>query len=541
MEAHTVPYKEFLELLDNGEIEEIRINFEASAFSFFKVGDEETKYYTDNPKYDELKKDLLNYDVKIVEKSTVNIERLISSVFNIGLIVIVLSVLTKQMGGMSDVGREAEKVDVRLTDVAGLTEVKEDVQTIIDFVKNPKKYAEAGAKLPSGILFCGPPGTGKTLLAKAIAGEAGVNFISLSGSDFSNKYMGVAGERIRKLFAKAREKAPCIVFIDELDAVGCKRNSQQHPEDRNTLNALLAEMDGFAGKDGVFVIAATNRVEDLDEALVRPGRFDSIFTIPLPSTTSDRMAVVQIHAREKHFSKDVDLHSFAKQMMGCSPATIATILNEAAIIAARDNRVDISTADLDAAYLKKILKGHVTENADRDEKDIRLIAWHEAGHALVGALHGQMPSKVTVAPSTSGAGGFTVFAPSKLGMYSKKELEAHVRMLYAGRAAEELLAGSESITNGAANDIAQATKLLGAMVSEYGMGSANNDSVLLNFSEVPNSSQYVANTMQTLSKQYYSEALQILKENKEKLEQIASALIDKETLNETDIREIISE
>lgn len=539
VEAHTVPYKEFLELLDNEEIEEIRINFEASSFSFFKVGDEDTKYYTDNPKYDELKRDLLNYDVKIVEKGNFNIEGIISSCFSIIMLLIVLSVLAKQMNGMSDIGKDAEKVEIRLSDVAGLTEVKEDVQTIIDFLKSPKKYADAGAKLPSGILFCGPPGTGKTLLAKAIAGEAGVNFISLSGSDFSNKYIGVAGDRVRKLFAKAREKAPCIVFIDELDAVGGKRNGQQHPEERNTLNALLAEMDGFAGKDGVFVIAATNRVEDLDEALVRPGRFDNIFTIPLPTTTSDRMAVVQIHAKDKHFSDDVDLQSFAKQMMGCSPAAIATIINEAAIIAARDNRAAISNADLDAAYLKKILKGHVTQNPDRDEADLRLVAWHEAGHALMGILHGQTPSKITIAPSTSGAGGFTVFAPSKLGMYTKKDLENNIRMLYAGRAAEELLVGSESITNGAANDITQATKLLHAMVSEYGMGGKGNDAILLDFSAMPNGNQYVSTTMQSLSRQYYSEAVQMLKENREKLEVLASALLEKETLNEVAIQTIL--
>ena len=430
---------------------------------------------------------------------------------------------------------------VTFNDVAGLKEVKEDLMGVVDFLKNPKKYKDAGAKPIKGVLFNGPPGTGKTLLGRAIAGEADVNFISVSGSDFSNKFVGVGGDRVRKLFSEARKQKPCIIFIDEIDAVGGSREGGMHSESRNTLNALLTEMDGFDTGDGILVIAATNRLEDLDSALVRPGRFDNIFAVPLPSTTEERREIIDVYARGKKFDETVDFEVLAKQMIGNSPADIEAVMNEASIIAAREHNGIVSKADIDEAYLKKILKGHVKRDSERDMEQIRLVAYHEAGHALVGTLTGQEATKVTILPSTSGAGGFTIFSPSKMGLYSKKELENRVLALYAGRAAEELLVGAENVTTGASNDIERATSIINHIVGKYGMYDSANKPTLLDYDQVPGGKEIVTSAMNSLAMDLYEKTRKILTDNKDKLDRMAEELIKKETLSETEILEIVKD
>jgi cell division protease FtsH len=403
-----------------------------------------------------------------------------------------------------------------------------------------KAFAMATDGAPVSLIK-GPPGTGKTLLAKAIAGEAGVNFISVVGSDFSNKFVGVGGDRVRALFKKAREKAPCILFIDEIDALGGSRDGlQTHSEDRNTLNALLAEMDGFNTKEKIFVIGATNRLEDLDPALIRPGRFDNIFAVPLPITTEERREIVNVYAKGKKFDETVDLDALAKQMIGNSPADIEAVMNEAAIIAAREHDGYISRDDLDEAYLKKILKGHVKENKDRDQEQLKIVAWHEAGHTLIGALTNQEVAKVTIMPSTSGAGGFTIFNPTKMGLYSKEELINRVLSLYAGRAAEELLLGPEKITTGASNDIERATDVIYQLVAKYGMcRGEGKKATLLDYSRVPGSDNVVQKDMSDLAEKFYAQTLQMLEENIDRLEKLATELLRKETLSEAEILDIV--
>ncbi|MEE0929972.1 MAG: ATP-dependent metallopeptidase FtsH/Yme1/Tma family protein [Acutalibacteraceae bacterium] len=539
VEDYTVTYEEFQNMIKNGKVEEVTIDLNAETFTF-KVEDKEHSYQTTNPRYDDFKKDLLEQGVEVKEKKDFNYSILTSMLTPLVIFGAMMIFMNKQMGGNDKVGYQYDKSNkVTFKDVAGLKEVKEDLIVVTDFLANPDKYIKAGAKLPKGVLLYGPPGTGKTLLARAVAGEANANFISVSGSDFANKFVGAGGDRVRNLFKEARKQKPCIIFIDEIDAVGGSRSGGMHSENRNTLNALLTEMDGFNTGDGIIVIAATNRLEDLDDALVRPGRFDNIFAVPLPSTMEERKEVIDVYARGKKFDESVDLDMLAKQMIGTSPADIEVVLNEASIIAARTHKGIISKEDLDEAYLKKILKGHVKSNEDRDEEQLRLVAWHEAGHTIVGTLLGQEATKVTILPSSSGAGGFTIFSPSKLGMYSREELENRVCSLYAGRAAEELLVGRNRITTGASNDIERATAIINQIVAKYGMCEGNGEPTVLDYSQVPGSDKVVMEKMNELADKYYAKTLHMLEANSDKLEKMADELLKKETLSESEILEIV--
>lgn len=530
------PYDEFYTLVESGKVEEIKIDYNDDSFVFTVEGDE-TVYRTDNPRYSEFKKDMLESGVVVNEENSIDITGFIEPVMFVLIFGGFFYAMYKSMGNNEKIGVAYDKGrKVTFKDVAGLREVKEDLRGVTDFLANPKKYEKAGAKLPKGVLLYGPPGTGKTLIARAVAGEANANFVSVSGSDFSNKFVGVGGDRVRKLFEEARKKKPCIIFIDEIDAVGGTRDGM-HNENRNTLNALLTEMDGFSTGDGILVIAATNRLEDLDAALVRPGRFDNIFAVPLPITTDERREVIDVYTRGKKFDETVDFDMLAKQMIGNSPADIEAVMNEASIIAARTHNGVVSKEDLDAAYLKKILKGHVRNNDGRDKDQLKITAWHEAGHALVGTLLGQEVTKVTILPSSSGAGGFTIFNPSKLGMYSKQELENNVRALYAGRAAEELLVGPENITTGASNDIERATVMINQIVSKYGM--CDSGLTVLDYSRIPGSDKMVMDKMNEMALKYYHETLELLEQNREKLEAMVSALIKNETLSGNEITEIV--
>lgn len=534
-----VKYEEFLKMADKKNVKKIVWSEKKDAFTFYDK--DEKPYSTENPKYEDFKKDMLEKGIEVKEIGGLsNYETPIMVIVQLAMYGVFFVLLFKTSGigaGLSDKKEKDAKSDVKFSDVAGLEEVKEDLMTVVDFLKNPDEYKEAGAEIPKGVLLYGPPGTGKTLLAKAVAGEAGVKFKAVSGSDFDEKYVGVGASKMRKLFDDAKNNAPCIIFIDEIDSMGGRRHSKQNSYDRQTLNTLLSEMDGFDGSGGVVVIAATNRIEDLDPALTRPGRFDNHFAVSLPATAKERKIIINLYAGNKKFADDVDMESFAKETMGSSPATIKTVLNEAAIIATRKNKGIITREILDEAWMKQLMEGHLKKNGEKD--NVELVAWHEAGHALAGLLMGQDLTKASIIPSTSGAGGATFITPRKLGLFTVKELREQVVMLYSGRNAEAVLAEKNGedlgVTTGASNDIEKATGIIKKMITEYGM---NENFGLLNLEELEIKPDVIAKEAVSLSKELCSESYNLMMDNADTLKKIAEALIEKETLTGEEIRKI---
>lgn len=534
-----VKYEEFLKMTNKKNVKKIVWSEKKDAFTFYDKA--EKPYSTENPKYEDFKKDMLEKGIEVKEIGGLsNYETPIMIIVQLAMYGVFFGLLFKTSGigaGLSDRKEKDAKSDVKFSDVAGLEEVKEDLMTVVDFLKNPDEYKEAGAEIPKGVLLYGPPGTGKTLLAKAVAGEAGVKFKAVSGSDFDEKYVGVGASKMRKLFDDAKNNAPCIIFIDEIDSMGGRRHSKQNSYDRQTLNTLLSEMDGFDGSGGVVVIAATNRIEDLDPALTRPGRFDNHFAVSLPATAKERKIIINLYAGNKKFADDVDMESFAKETMGSSPATIKTVLNEAAIIATRKNKGIITREILDEAWMKQLMEGHLKKNGEKD--NVELVAWHEAGHALAGLLMGQDLTKASIIPSTSGAGGATFITPRKLGLFTVKELREQVVMLYSGRNAEAILAERNGevmgVTTGASNDIEKATGIIKKMITEYGM---NENFGLLNLEELEIKPDVIAREAVSLSKELSSESYKLMMDNANTLKKIAEALIEKETLTGEEIRKI---
>lgn len=534
-----VKYEEFLKMTNKKNVKKIVWSEKKDAFTFYDKA--KKPYSTENPKYEDFKKDMLEKGIEVKEIGGLsNYETPIMIIVQLAMYGVFFGLLFKTSGigaGLSDRKEKDAKSDVKFSDVAGLEEVKEDLMTVVDFLKNPDEYKEAGAEIPKGVLLYGPPGTGKTLLAKAVAGEAGVKFKAVSGSDFDEKYVGVGASKMRKLFDDAKNNAPCIIFIDEIDSMGGRRHSKQNSYDRQTLNTLLSEMDGFDGSGGVVVIAATNRIEDLDPALTRPGRFDNHFAVSLPATAKERKIIINLYAGNKKFADDVDMESFAKETMGSSPATIKTVLNEAAIIATRKNKGITTREILDEAWMKQLMEGHLKKNGEKD--NVELVAWHEAGHALAGLLMGQDLTKASIIPSTSGAGGATFITPRKLGLFTVKELREQVVMLYSGRNAEAVLAEKNGedlgITTGASNDIEKATGIIKKMITEYGM---NENFGLLNLEELEIKPDVIAKEAVNLSKELCSESYKLMMDNADTLKKIAEALIEKETLTGEEIRKI---
>lgn len=533
-----IKYEKFLDMVDAGQIKEIKWNADDETIAAYDKKDKE--YTTSNPKYDDFKVDMLEQGVEVKESGMLKkYETPIMMAVQLLMYAALFYAMTKMMGigSIKSTRKKEQKSDVKFKDVAGLDEVKEDLMTVVDFLKNPDKYKEAGADIPKGVLLYGPPGTGKTLLARAVAGEAGVKFIATSGSDFDEKYVGVGASKMRKLFDDAKNNAPCIIFIDEIDSMGGRRHSKQNNYDRQTLNTLLSEMDGFDGSNGVVVIAATNRLEDLDPALTRPGRFDNHFAVSLPESAKERRVIIDLYTNNKKFAEDVDFDAFAKETMGSSPATIKTVLNEAAIIAARGNNGIIDRKILDEAWMKQLMEGHLKKNGERN--NVEVVAWHEAGHALAGLLLGQDLTKASIIPSTSGAGGATFIIPKKLGLFTVKELKEQVIMLYAGRNAEALLAESngeeEGVTTGASNDIEKATDIIKKMIVEYGM---NDEFGLLNLDNLDVKPEVITNEAVKLAKSLQEQSLMLMKENIDRLRDIAEELMEKETLTGEEIRKI---
>ena len=471
--------------------------------------------------------------------------------------------LMEQAGGKNamsfGMGKSNAKVYVQSTegihfsDVAGEDEAKENLAEIVDYLHNPKKYTEAGASMPKGLLLVGPPGTGKTMLARAVAGEANVPFFSISGSEFVEMFVGMGASKVRDLFKQAKEKAPCIVFIDEIDAIGQKRNSGSmggNDEREQTLNQLLTEMDGFEGNTGVIILAATNRPESLDPALTRPGRFDRRIPVELPDLAG-REAILKVHARKIKTAPDVDFHVIARMASGASGAELANIINEAALRAVRNGRTIVNQADLEES-IETVIAGYQKKNAVLSDEEKKVVAYHEIGHALVAAMqsHSAPVQKITIIPRTSGALGYTMQVDTgDKYLMTKKEIENKIATLTGGRAAEEIVFGE--ITTGASNDIEQATKLARAMITRYGM---SEDFDMVAMETVTN--QYLggdatlacsADTQKEIDrkvvelvKAQHEKARRILTENRQKLDELSAFLYEKETITGEEFMTILN-
>ena len=442
---------------------------------------------------------------------------------------------------------------IRFSDVAGEDEAKENLSEIVDYLHNPQKYTEAGASMPKGLLLVGPPGTGKTMLAKAVAGEADVPFFSISGSEFVEMFVGMGASKVRDLFKQAKEKAPCIVFIDEIDAIGQKRNSGSmggNDEREQTLNQLLTEMDGFEGNTGVIILAATNRPESLDPALTRPGRFDRRVPVELPDLAG-REAILKVHAKKIKTAEDVNLHTIARMASGASGAELANIINEAALRAVRNGRTIVNEADLEES-IEVVIAGYQKKNAVLSDQEKKVVAYHEIGHALVAALqsHSAPVQKITIIPRTAGALGYTMQVDSgDKYLMTKQELENKIATFTGGRAAEEVAFGE--VTTGASNDIEQATKLARGMITRYGM---NEDFDMVALETVNN--QYLggdaslacsAETQREIDqktielvKAQHEKARKLLMEHRAKLDELASYLYEKETITGDEFMTILN-
>lgn len=440
---------------------------------------------------------------------------------------------------------------IHFSDVAGEDEAKESLAEIVDYLHNPKKYSDVGASMPKGVLLVGPPGTGKTMLAKAVAGEANVPFFSMSGSEFVEMFVGMGASKVRDLFSQAKEKAPCIVFIDEIDAIGKKRDGQlsSNDEREQTLNQLLTEMDGFQENIGVIILAATNRPETLDPALTRPGRFDRRVPVELPDLAG-REAILKVHAKKIKTADDVNFHTIARMASGASGAELANIINEAALRAVRNNRTVVTEADLEES-IETVIAGYQKKNAVLSDDEKKVVAYHEIGHALVAAMqsHSAPVQKITIIPRTSGALGYTMQVDQgDKYLLTKQELENKIATFTGGRAAEELVFGE--VTTGASNDIEQATKLARAMITRYGM---SDDFDMVALETVSN--QYLggdaslacsADTQNEIDrkvvelvKRQHEKASKILADNRAKLDELAKYLYEKETITGEEFMSIL--
>lgn len=432
-----------------------------------------------------------------------------------------------------------EKTGIKLDDVKGHDEIKDDISFIIKMLKNPEKYEKVGAKVPKGVLLFGPPGTGKTMIAKAIANEVGIPFFAAGGSDFVEKYVGVGAKRVRELFREAKKQDKAIIYIDEIDAIGRKRGDNDNDERTSTLNALLMEMDGFDKSDNILVIASTNRVDVLDDALLRPGRFDKHIAVN-PPDLQGRLDILKLYAKNKRLDKDVDMQYIAKITRGFSGAELANLLNEAAMLTAFRDKDKTTMIEIDDAYYKIVTKGDKKKDFDRSTKDTEITAWHEAGHAIVSwILAGQRVNKVTIIPSTSGAGGITLMEPKEGDYYSKKDLENMVKVSYGGRAAEYLLLGSEDgVTTGASSDIEKATNIIMSMLGCYGMSEKFG---LLNLEKMKVLNQeYLLTEAKEVSNRLYKETIDFLNEHYALLKEMSEVLIDKETITEYEVESLIN-
>ena len=565
-----VDYNTFVTMTEQGEVGRVEIQ-EQSNRILFTSSDEKTVYKTAMVPDDGLVQRLLDAGVSTTGEEIEQTSTLVSILAWVLPIIIFVALgqymsrkMMEKMGGggnsmMFNMGKSNAKVyvksaeGIRFSDVAGEDEAKENLTEVVNYLHDPSKYQEIGASMPKGILLVGPPGTGKTMLAKAVAGEANVPFFSMSGSEFVEMFVGMGASKVRDLFKQAKEKAPCIVFIDEIDAIGQKRSGGQYggnDEREQTLNQLLTEMDGFEGNNGVIILAATNRPESLDPALTRPGRFDRRVPVELPDLKG-REAILQVHAKKIKVAEDVDFNKIARMASGASGAELANIVNEAALRAVRDGRRFATQADLEES-IEVVIAGYQKKNAIMTDEEKKIVSYHEIGHALVAAMqtHSAPVQKITIVPRTSGALGYTMqIEEGNHYLMSKTEMENKIATLTGGRAAEEVV--FHSITTGASNDIEQATKLARAMITRYGM-SDDFDMVAL---ETVNN-QYLGGDAslacsaetQTkidqrvveLVKKQHEKAVNILTENRAKLDELAQYLYEKETITGEEFMHILN-
>ena len=554
-----VDYNTFVSMTEKGEIGRAEIQ-EADNRILFTSKDEKTIYKTAMISTDsQLVQRLLDAGVSTSGEEIEQTSLLMNILSWVAPILIFIALgqfmsrkLMQKMGGgnsmMFNMGKSNAKVyvksaeGIRFDDVAGEDEAKENLTEIVNYLHDPSKYQEIGASMPKGVLLVGPPGTGKTMLAKAVAGEANVPFFSMSGSEFVEMFVGMGASKVRDLFKQAKEKAPCIVFIDEIDAIGKKRDGQigGNDEREQTLNQLLTEMDGFEGNTGVIILAATNRPESLDPALTRPGRFDRRVPVELPDLKG-REEILKVHAKKIKVAEDVDFNKVARMASGASGAELANIVNEAALRAVRDGRKFATQADLEES-IEVVIAGYQKKNAIMTDHEKRIVAYHEIGHALVAAkqTNSAPVQKITIVPRTSGALGYTMQVDEgNHVLMSKEEIENKIATFTSGRAAEEVVFGS--VTTGASNDIEQATKLARAMITRYGM---SDDFDMVALETVTN--QYLGGDASlacsaetqtridqqvvALVKREHQKALDILRENRTKLDELANFLYEKETI-----------
>ena len=565
-----VDYNTFVTMTEQGEVGRVEIQ-EQSNRILFTSSDEKTVYKTAMVPDDGLVQRLLDAGVSTTGEEIEQTSTLVSILAWVLPIIIFVALgqymsrkMMEKMGGggnsmMFNMGKSNAKVyvksaeGIKFDDVAGEDEAKENLTEVVNYLHDPSKYQEIGASMPKGILLVGPPGTGKTMLAKAVAGEANVPFFSMSGSEFVEMFVGMGASKVRDLFKQAKEKAPCIVFIDEIDAIGQKRSGGQYggnDEREQTLNQLLTEMDGFEGNNGVIILAATNRPESLDPALTRPGRFDRRVPVELPDLKG-REAILQVHAKKIKVAEDVDFNKIARMASGASGAELANIVNEAALRAVRDGRRFATQADLEES-IEVVIAGYQKKNAIMTDEEKKIVSYHEIGHALVAAMqtHSAPVQKITIVPRTSGALGYTMqIEEGNHYLMSQEELENKIATLTGGRAAEEVV--FHSVTTGASNDIEQATKLARAMITRYGM-SDDFDMVAL---ETVNN-QYLGGDAslacsaetQTkidqrvveLVKAQHEKAVNILTENRAKLDELAQYLYEKETITGEEFMNIVN-
>ena len=579
-EEEQVTYGQLLERLDQGEVEEVQLDNVRGIAKVRFEGEQDSDPLHEVPLFtsDVHNQDLLqrlsnsSVDYEVLEASDnsaltgLAINALLAMIVVFALLMILRRSANSASGAMNFGRSKARfqmdaKTGVMFDDVAGIEEAKEELQEVVSFLKNSEKFTAIGARIPKGVLLIGPPGTGKTLLAKAIAGEAGVPFFSISGSEFVEMFVGVGASRVRDLFKKAKESSPCIVFIDEIDAVGRQRGAGiggGNDEREQTLNQLLTEMDGFEGNSGIIVIAATNRPDVLDAALLRPGRFDRQITVDLPGYNG-RLGILDVHARDKKIAEDVALDAIARRTPGFSGAQLANLLNEAAILTARRRKDAVTMEEIDDAIDRLTIGLSLTPLLDSKKK--RLIAYHEIGHALVSTLlpHSDPLAKVTIIPRSGGVGGFASYLPKEDrvddGLISYAELIDRITMALGGRAAEELVFGLDEITQGAANDIQQVTNIARQMITRFGMSELGsfamespNSEVFLGRSDLMQRSEYseemaakIDRRVREIAVTAYNQAKTILKTHRSLLDRLVDRLIEKETIDGDEFRQIVSE
>ena len=567
-QVEEVDYGTFIKMTESKEIGQVEIEDNQILFtSKDKSKIYKTGLLNDDGLVQRLYDSGAEFSGEIVEQMSPLMSFIVSWVLPVVLFVVLGQLLSRQlmkkMGGPNamkfDMGKSNAKVyvqssdGIKFADVAGEDEAKENLSEVVDYLHNPNKYKEIGASMPKGILLVGPPGTGKTMLAKAVAGEANVPFFSMSGSEFVEMFVGMGASKVRDLFRQAKEKAPCIVFIDEIDAIGKKRDNQLSTNDEReqTLNQLLTEMDGFEGNNGVIILAATNRPESLDPALTRPGRFDRRVPVELPDLAG-REAILRVHAKKIKVAPDVDLAKIARMASGASGAELANIVNEAALRAVRDGRASATQADLEES-IEVVIAGYQKKNSILTTREKLIVSYHEIGHALVAAkqTNSAPVQKITIIPRTSGALGYTMqVEDGDHYLMSREEIENKIATFTGGRAAEEVV--FHSVTTGASNDIEQATKLARAMITRYGM-SDNFDMVALETvtNQYLGGDASLACSAETqaeidrqvvdLVKKQHAKAVRILQENRPKLDELAKFLYEKETITGEEFMEILNQ